>query len=114
MCRCGCINDVSDGRKVCSSCGLELVIKCPKCGAENDASINVCKCGFRFENLDKAMALCEQAEYAMRTLDFPVARPTSPTLTGIGRATAAFRPCKASWQNMRSGWAARWPSCAAP
>lgn len=74
VCRCGCINDVSDGRKVCSSCGLELVIKCPKCGAENDASINVCKCGFRFENLDKAMALCEQAEYAMQTLDFPVAR----------------------------------------
>ena len=30
VCRCGCINDVSDGRKVCSSCGLELVIKCPK------------------------------------------------------------------------------------
>lgn len=74
VCRCGCINDVSDGRKVCANCGLELVIKCPQCGAENDGNVNVCKCGFRFENLDKAIALCEQAEYAIQTLDFPVAQ----------------------------------------
>lgn len=74
VCRCGCINDVSDGRKVCSNCGLDLVVKCPKCGTENDVNVNVCKCGFRFENLDKAMALCEQAEYAIQTLEFPVAK----------------------------------------
>lgn len=74
ICRCGCINDVSDGRKVCRNCGMELVIKCPQCGAENDANIKVCKCGFKFENLDKAVALCEQAEYAIDALDFPVAR----------------------------------------
>lgn len=53
ICRCGCLNDVSDGRKVCSNCGLELVIKCPECGAENDANIRVCKCGFKFANIDK-------------------------------------------------------------
>lgn len=74
ICRCGCINDVSDGRKVCSNCGLELVIKCPQCGAENDANIKVCKCGFKFENIDRAVALCEQAEYAIDALDFPVAK----------------------------------------
>ena len=27
VCRCGCINDISDGRKVCKACGLELQIK---------------------------------------------------------------------------------------
>lgn len=74
ICRCGCMNDVSDGRKICSNCGLELVIKCPKCGTENDANIRVCKCGFKFENLDKAVALCEQAEIAIETLDFDVAQ----------------------------------------
>lgn len=74
ICRCGCMNDVSDGRKVCSNCGLELAIKCPKCGTENDANIRVCKCGFKFENLDKAVALCEQAEIAIETLDFDVAQ----------------------------------------
>ncbi len=74
ICRCGCINDVSDGRKVCSNCGLELVIKCPKCGTENDANIKVCKCGFEFENIDKALALCEQAEHAIDALDFVVAK----------------------------------------
>lgn len=74
ICRCGCMNDVSDGRKICSNCGLELVIKCPKCGSENDANIKVCKCGFKFENIDKAIALCEQAEYAIDSLDFTVAK----------------------------------------
>lgn len=74
VCRCGCINDVSDGRKVCGNCGLELVIKCPKCGAENDVNINVCKCGFKFANIDRALALCEQAEHSIDTLDFKVAK----------------------------------------
>lgn len=74
ICRCGCINDVSDGRKVCSNCGLELVIKCPKCGTENDANIKVCKCSFKFENIDKAVSLCEQAEYAIDSLDFIIAK----------------------------------------
>lgn len=74
VCRCGCINDVSDGRKVCSNCGLELVIKCPICGTENDANINVCKCGFKLENIDKALALCEQAEHAIDSLDFTAAK----------------------------------------
>lgn len=74
VCRCGCINDVSDGRKVCSNCGLELEIKCPKCGIVNDSSIKVCRCGFRLENIDKAAALCEQAEYALDALDFTAAK----------------------------------------
>ena len=73
VCRCGCMNDVSDGRKVCRNCGLELSIRCPKCGVENDASIKVCKCGFKFENIDKAIALCEQAEHAIEALEFKVA-----------------------------------------
>jgi len=73
VCRCGCINDVSDGRKVCQACGLELQIKCPKCGTLNDANINVCKCGFRFENIDKAVSLCELASDALGFMDFKVA-----------------------------------------
>ena len=74
VCRCGCINDVSDGRKVCQSCGLELVIRCPKCGAENDASVRVCKCGFPFANIDKAQSMCAMAELSMDALEFPVAK----------------------------------------
>lgn len=74
VCRCGCMNDVSDGRKVCSNCGLELEIKCPKCGTVNDANVKVCKCGFKFENIDRALALCEQAEHAIDALDFTVAK----------------------------------------
>lgn len=74
VCRCGCSNDVSDGRKVCSRCGLDLTIKCPRCGVESDANINVCKCGFRFANLDIALACCEQAKIAIDALDFAVAK----------------------------------------
>jgi ribosomal protein L40E len=71
--RCGAINDTSDGRKQCRNCGLSLVIKCPKCGIENDSNIKVCKCGFKFENLDRAIAFCEQADYSISTMNFTVA-----------------------------------------
>lgn len=73
ICRCGCTNDVSDGRKVCKVCGLELEIKCPKCGTNNDATINVCRCGFKFENIDKAVSLCELASDALDAMDFSIA-----------------------------------------
>ena len=73
ICRCGCTNDISDGRKICKVCGLELQIKCPKCGTVNDANINVCKCGFKFENIDKAISLCDLASNALDIMDFSVA-----------------------------------------
>lgn len=68
VCRCGYTNDVSDGRRICGNCGLALTIHCPVCGQENDSNIKICKCGFRLENLDKAIALCEQAEQAIESL----------------------------------------------
>jgi hypothetical protein len=74
VCRCGCTNDVSDGRKVCQNCGLELEILCPNCGAKNDVSVKVCRCGFRFENIDKAIALCELADHAIDSLSFDAAQ----------------------------------------
>lgn len=74
VCRCGCINDVSDGRQVCRSCGMPLVLNCPKCGTKSDANVRVCKCGFLFENIDKAKALCDLAESALAALDFAAAK----------------------------------------
>lgn len=74
ICRCGCINDISDGRAICQKCGKKLQIKCPKCGTVNDSNINVCKCGFEFENIDKARALCELADKAINNINFAVAK----------------------------------------
>lgn len=73
ICRCGCINDISNGRDTCQNCGQKLQIKCPKCGTVNDANINVCKCGFKFENIDKAIALCELASDSIEKMEFTVA-----------------------------------------
>lgn len=74
ICRCGCWNDISNGRDVCQQCGTKLQIKCPKCGETNDSNINVCKCGFNFENVDKAIALCELAKDAIQKMQLPVAK----------------------------------------
>ncbi len=82
VCRCGCINDVSDGRKVCKVCGLDLEIKCPNCGTVNDGNINVCKCGFQLDNISKAMSLCELASDALESMDFVLA---SAHITDAGR-----------------------------
>lgn len=73
VCRCGCTNDVSDGRTVCSACGLELVIKCPKCGSPNDNGTKHCSCGFPFANIDKALALCLHAQNAIEEFEFVAA-----------------------------------------
>lgn len=74
VCLCGCTNDVSDGRDICQSCGADLYIKCPICGTVNDAHIKVCKCGFKLENINKAVALCDLAENDIETMDFTVAQ----------------------------------------
>lgn len=74
VCRCGVTNDISDGRRVCKACGLDLEIKCPKCGAINDANIKVCKCKFDFENIDRALASCNAAERAINMFDFSSAK----------------------------------------
>lgn len=74
ICRCGCMNDISNGRDTCQNCGRKLQIKCPKCGTVSDYNINVCKCGFKFENLDKAIALCELAGAAIENMEFTVAK----------------------------------------
>ncbi len=74
ICRCGCLNDISNGRDTCQNCGRKLQIKCPKCGTVNDSNINVCKCGFKFENLDKAIAICELASDAIENMEFTVAK----------------------------------------
>ncbi len=74
VCRCGVINDISDGRRVCKSCGLDLSIKCPNCSSVNDSNIKVCKCGFKFENIGKAICLCDLASEAIDRMDFNIAR----------------------------------------
>lgn len=74
VCRCGCTNDVSDGRSVCMMCGLALEISCPKCKEVNDCNTKVCKCGFQFAHIDRAIALFEQAELAIESLEFEVAK----------------------------------------
>ncbi len=74
VCRCGCTNDVSDGRTKCASCGMDLQVKCPKCGALNDNVVKVCKCGFRFENMDKAGALCALAGSEIDRMELDVAQ----------------------------------------
>ncbi len=74
VCRCGCSNDTSDGRVKCSACGLDFQIKCPKCGETSDNTINVCKCGFKFENIDKSISLCELALFDIDKMEFEVAK----------------------------------------
>lgn len=44
-----------------------------ECGTICDCNIRVCKCGFKFENIDKAVALCEQAEHTIDSLEFDIA-----------------------------------------
>jgi hypothetical protein len=70
---CGITNDVKDGRKVCQSCGTDLYIKCPKCGIINESNVKVCKCKFRLDNINKAIALCDLAETAIDQMDFVIA-----------------------------------------
>lgn len=70
VCRCGSTNDVSDGRKVCGACGLNLNIECPTCKTPNEANVKVCKCGFELENIDRSIALCKLAQNDINAMDF--------------------------------------------
>jgi hypothetical protein len=72
---CGKINDVTDNRHNCADCGTSLYIKCPKCGTEDDANVNVCKsCGLSFVNIRKSLEYCRLACREIESLEFESAR----------------------------------------
>ena len=67
MCRfCGSLN--TKGAKVCKTCGLPVVVICPKCGRESsDHEELICvKCGFVIGDFPKADALIKDAQTALK------------------------------------------------
>lgn len=70
ICRnCRRINDST--RDICENCGTDLIIKCPKCGTEIETGSNFCsKCHFDAHKIDLALLRYEQAEDAIRILNY--------------------------------------------
>ena len=67
MCRfCGTLN--SKGSKVCKSCGLPVIVVCPKCGRESsDHEELICiNCGLVIGDFPKADALLKDAQTALK------------------------------------------------
>ncbi len=67
VCRfCGALND--HGAKLCKSCGMPIVVKCPQCGQESSKSdeLRCTKCGFVIGDMPKAETLATDAETALK------------------------------------------------
>ena len=67
ICRfCGSLN--SGDAKVCKSCGLPIVVRCPKCGREssNHDELRCVKCGFVIGDLPKADDFVKDAQTALK------------------------------------------------
>ncbi|MDD4290723.1 MAG: hypothetical protein PHX51_00545 [Clostridia bacterium] len=73
-CKCGYVNDISDGRRVCAKCGQQLYVVCPACNTVNDATTNVCKCGYSFDNFNQSNIACALARERVNALDFEGAK----------------------------------------
>ena len=67
MCRfCGTLN--SKGSRVCKSCGLPVIVVCPKCGRESSdyEELRCIKCGFVIGDFPKADTLVKDAQTALK------------------------------------------------
>lgn len=67
ICRfCGTLN--SKGSRVCKTCGLPLVVVCPKCGRESHdhEELRCVKCGFVIGDFPKADTLVKDARTALK------------------------------------------------
>lgn len=67
MCRfCGALN--SKGSRVCKSCGLPIIVVCPKCGKESSdhEELRCIKCGFVIGDFPKADTLVKNAQTALK------------------------------------------------
>ena len=73
-CRCGCLNDTSDGRTKCVRCGRELWQTCPKCGKSCPNTYNYCGCGFKFADIYQAERVIQSARKALDACDPEKAR----------------------------------------
>lgn len=69
VCRCGAVNDVSGGGKICTRCGRSLRQQCPKCHRESSNVHNFCPCGFDFLNVLRAGTACALARAALDEFD---------------------------------------------
>lgn len=74
---CGCVVEVEDGARirVCPHCGGALIIKCKKCGTENDASAEFCiHCSTSFKELGRLISDCNYAISCIGKADLAQAR----------------------------------------
>ena len=64
---CGSLN--TKGTEVCKTCGLPVVVVCPKCGRESsDQEELICpKCGFAIGDIPKVNALINDAQIALKS-----------------------------------------------
>lgn len=72
-CRCGAVLDETKAK--CLSCGKDTFVVCPKCAVKNLNSNVICKsCGADFEDINRGIALCENAEACLERMEFDVAK----------------------------------------
>lgn len=69
-----CGSAIPDKSEICPGCGKHIYKTCPKCGEQSLAKDKFCvKCSFNFADIDRAEALCEQAEGWINRLQFQTA-----------------------------------------
>jgi len=96
-----CPTMVEATARICPACGGEIIVSCPKCGAEHSVRERFCStkdCGYDFNNLKRAVALCEKAKIEIDLLNLSLAKVILDEAESLCKTVKEIKQLRLDWK----------------
>ena len=104
-----CPTMVEATARICPACGGEIIVSCPKCGTEHSVRERFCStkdCGYDFNNLKRAVALCEKAKIEIDLLNLSLAKVILDEAEGLCKTVKEIKQLRLEWKQKNDRYGA--------